>query len=213
MAAPKQFRQAELELAAALTDRDPKLEGRTYSADCPSAEELGRFIAGKHSRPEAILAHLGTCARCAQLLGPRRVRRVTTQRLALAFASIAAIALLGWLVLVRPARVPSGVSIIDLRPLAATRGVDSPAEAAASVLRKNGTTRIVLPIGSEGSYTCEVLEVNRSPLAETAGNTSLEDDKVALDLPIDLGKLKSGRYILMLQRDGTERTYYNLDLK
>src|ERR1043165_6082418 len=122
MAAQKQFRQAELELAAALSDSERKHGPFGYSPDCPSAEELRRFVAGKSLRPDAILAHLGTCVRCAQLLGSLRIRSVRVQRLALAFASVIAIVLLAWLIVVRPARVPSGMAIIDLRPPAAPRG-------------------------------------------------------------------------------------------
>jgi hypothetical protein len=132
----------------------------------------------------------------------------------LALASIAAIVLLGWLVLVRPARVPRGAAIIDLRPLAATRGADLPAETPATVLRRNGATRILLPIGSEGSYTGEVLlTAGGRPLAEGVGETSIEDHNVVLNLSINLGKLKTGQYVLALRRNGAEWAYYHFELK
>ena len=104
MASSKQFREPELELAEALTDADRKRGLLRHSPDCSSDKELRLFVAGRSSRPDAILAHLGDCPRCVQLLPRLRARAVRIKQASLALAGIAIIVVAAWLMLILPAR-------------------------------------------------------------------------------------------------------------
>jgi len=214
MASSKQFREPELELAEALTDADRKRGLLRHSPDCSSDKELRLFVAGRSSRPDAILAHLGDCPRCVQLLPRLRARAVRIKQASLALAGIAIIVVAAWLMLIRPAPVPAGIATIDLRGTGLTRGPEASTSEILHVRRTNGTMRIVLPIGSEGDYDCEI----RSPLegaavASSSGQASVEDHIVILNLPINLGQLAPGRYSLALRRNGSGWTSYRLELK
>lgn len=214
MPARKDFRQAEFELAEALNDADQKNGLLSRPPDCPSDEELRQFVAGKSSRPDALLVHLGDCPRCSQLLPSLHARSARISRLSLTLAATAVIVLAGWLILIRPSPVPSGVATIDLREMSPTRGSESSATTLITAVRRNGTVRILLPIGSEGRYDGDVLEEpGDRPVAQDSGEASVEDHAVVLNLSINLGKLNRGRYSLGLRHNRGEWAYYPVELK
>jgi hypothetical protein len=214
MPAEKHFRQPELELAEALTDADRKNGLLSRSADCPSERELRKFVAGKSSLPDAVLAHLGDCPRCSQLLSALRVQTVRTRRISLALAATAVVVLAAWLTFVRSSPVPSGVATIDLREVSPTRGSESTARRLVTAVRRNGTVRILLPIGSEGRYECEIQSQSGGrPVISSSGEASLQDHDIVLNLPLNLAQLRSGRYFLGLRRNGSDWFYYSLQLE
>jgi hypothetical protein len=213
MPAQKDFRQAELELAQSLTDSDHRKGLVRSEPDCPSTKELRQFVTGKSRQPDVVLAHLGSCMHCFQLLSSLRIRAVRTKRITLALAvSAAALLIAGGLLLLPPSEFPKGIATIDLRFAAPTRGVENSTSVTAR--RTNGTLRVLLPVGSEGTYECQIqTDPEGRALASGFGQGVIETPNVVLALPMNLAHLSSGRYRLALRRSGSEWVYYPLALK
>lgn len=213
MPAQKDFRQAEAELAQALTDSDRKQGLVRSTPDCPSTKELRHFVTGKSRQRDVVLAHLGSCTHCSQLLSSLRIRALRTRRITLTLAATgAALLIAAGFLLIRPSEVPKGIATIDLRFAAATRGVENSKSVTAR--RTNGKLRILLPIGSEGTYECLIqADTEGRPLASGVGQSVIETPNVVLELPMNLAHLPSGRYRLALRRSGSEWVYYPLALK
>ena len=214
MPARKDFRQAEFELAEALADADRKNGLQVRSPDCPSPQELRRFVGGRSKQPDVVLAHLGNCSRCSQLLNSLRIHRLRSRRISLALVATAVLLAFGWLGLVRLLPLPAGVATIDLRFASPTRGGHNSATNVISARRSNGSVRVLLPIGSEGTYECEIQqEPGRPPIVVSSGQASVEKHDVVLDLPVNLAQVSSGKYTLAIRRSGSEWIYYLLELK
>jgi hypothetical protein len=120
-----------------------------------------------------------------------------------------------WARLDRSSSISSAVATVDLRLSSPTRGIENNNGAdAVTVRRKAGRLRIILPIGSEGKYECEIFHTGQSvPLLRTSGEALLENHDVVLNMPVQLGSLTRGRYSLALRRDGSEWVYYPLVLE
>jgi hypothetical protein len=212
MPTQKQFREAELQLAEALTDADRKNGLITHSRDCLSAQQLRLFAAGKSSQSDAILVHLGDCPNCSRLLGGLRERTTRIRRLFLALATAAVVLVAVLLISIRPSHLPIGIATIDLRLASPTRGAGN-AEGVVHAARSNGTVRILLPIGSEGKYESEIQsKPGDRPILSSSGQALLQNHEIVLDLPINLAQVPPGRYSLALRRNGSEWIYYSLYL-
>jgi hypothetical protein len=210
-------RVAEQELMEALSSVARK-EGRVQKVgDCPTAADLRRFAAGKcnQAQRDQMLAHLGTCNRCITLLREIRVRGILIRRTSLVLAVAAVLAVAVWARLDRPSSISKAVATVDLRLASPTRGIENDNGAdAVSAPRKAGWLRIILPIGSEGKYECQLLRTGQSVrLLRTSGEAVLENHDVVLNLPLELGSLTPGRYSLALRREGSEWIYYPLILE
>lgn len=213
MTAQREFRRAESELAEALTGADRKKGLASPSRDCPSPQELRRFLTGKSTQSDAILAHLGDCPRCARLLGDLRPGPVRVRKIAFALAAMAVVFIVGWLILARPAPIPTGLATIDLRSASPTRGGDNPTTDLVRAQRSNGTVRLLMPIGSEGEYDCEIQSrPGGRVIVKSSGEASVHNQDVVLDLPLNLGQIPSGKYSLALRRIGSDWIYYPLQL-
>lgn len=217
MAPLKPYRAAERELMEALSDVVRKDGAPQQLGECPSVAELRRFVAGKSTpaQRDELLAHLGSCDRCISLLRQIRERRVTSKRVSLVLAAAAILAIAVWATLERSSSVSRGVTTVDLRLISPTRGIDNNNRADAVMARhKAERLRIVLPIGGEGKYECQILRPGRTgPLLRTSGDALLENHDVVLNLPVELGRLTPGRYSLALRREGSEWVYYPLILE
>ena len=212
MPAQRDLRQVELQLAEALTDADGKNGLIRRSPDCPLPKELADFVEGRSRRPETVLEHIGECPYCSQVLGRLRVRAARTKRIILAFAATAIVIVGAWLILLRPSKIPAGVATIDLRAAAPTRGLEG--STPINAVRSNGTVRILLPIGSEGAYDCQIQpEWGGRLLLTASGQAAVRDHEVVLDLPVNLAQMPPGRYRLGLLRSRSDWTYYRLELK
>jgi hypothetical protein len=213
MPTQKQFREAELQLAEALTDADRKNGLINHSRDCLSAEQLRQLAAGKSSQSDAILVHLGDCLTCTQLLSRLRGRTARIRRLSLALATAIVVLVAVLLISIRPSHLPIGIATIDLRLASPTRGAGN-AEGVVHAARSNGTVRILLPIGSEGKYESEIQsKPGGRSIVSSSGQASLQNREIILDLPINLAQVPSGSYYLALRRNSSEWIYYSLDLK
>ena len=213
----RQYRVAEQELMEALSSVTRK-DGRVHRlGDCPTVADLRSFVAGRCTRAqrEELLAHIDSCDKCITLLRQMRERVILIRRTSLVLAIAAVLAVAVWVTLERSSSTSSVVATIDLRFVSPTRGIDNknPADAV-TAQHQAGRLRIILPIGSEGKYECQILRAPQSaPLLRAPGEASLENHEVVLNLPVELGKLMPGRYSLALRREGSEWVYYPLIVK
>jgi hypothetical protein len=213
----RQYRVAEQELMGALSSVMRK-DGRVQRlGDCPTAADLRRFTSGKcnQAQRDQMLAHLGVCDRCITVLRQMRERGILIRRTSLVLAVAAVLAVAVWVTLERFSSTSSAVATVDLRQASPTRGIENNNGAAAVTARRNaGRLRIILPIGGEGKYECQILRPGRSvPLLRRSGEALLENHDVVLNLPVELGNLTPGRYSLALRREGSEWVYYPLVLE
>ena len=213
----RQYRVAEQELMEALSSVTQK-DGQVHRlGDCPIVADLRWFVAGRctQAQREEVLAHVDSCDKCMTLLRQMRERVILIRRTSLVLAIAAVLAVAVWVTLERSSSTSSTVATIDLRLVSPTRGIDNknPADAVAAQ-HQAGRLRIILPIGSEGKYECQILRAPQSaPLLRAPGEASLENHEVVLNLSVELGKLMPGRYSLALRREGSEWVYYPLILK
>lgn len=213
----RSYRVAEQELMEALSSVTRK-EGRVQKVgDCPTAADLRRFATGKcnQSQRDQMLAHLGTCDRCITLLREVRERVMLIRRTSLVLAIAAVLAVAVWARLDRSSSISSAVATVDLRLVSPTRGVENnPGADAVTTRQKAGRLRIILPIGSEGKYECQILRTGQTvPLLRASGEALLENHDVVLNLPVELGSLTPGRYFLALRRESSEWAHYPLNLE
>jgi hypothetical protein len=180
---------------------------------CPTTADLRRFAAGKckQAQRDEILAHLSSCDRCFTAMTELRERRVFIRRASLVLAIAAVLAIAVWAMQPRSSPASGVVAIVDLRLASPTRGGENDGTASPTAPRKANRLRIILPIGSEGKYDCQILRWEQSaPLLRTSGEALLENHDVVLNLPVKVGNLKPGRYSLALRRETSEWIYYKL---
>lgn len=209
----RSWEQAERELAHALThasdDRDP-LAG---THPCLTTGELRQFVAGKFAnspRADEILAHLGECDRCGDRLSKLRVQHSVVRRLFLV-AAAATVLIILWVSFAHSPSIPATVSTIDLRAISPTRGADTEVQAA-KARRTTGNLQILLAIGSEGEYECEIRNRDGQILRHTSGTAISSSKGVVLNLPISLGSLSRGHYQIRLRHPLEDWIDYGLDL-
>jgi hypothetical protein len=212
----KQYRIAERELIEALSSVTGK-DGPVHKlGDCPTAADLRRFAAGKckQVQRDETLAHLSSCDRCINVMTEVRERRVLIRRASLVLAVAAVLAVAVWAMLGRSSSDSTAVATVDLRLISPTRGIDNNGAVAITAQRKAGHLRIILPIGGEGKYECQILRPEqRVPMLLTSGEAQLENHDVILYVPAELGKLKAGQYSLALRRESSEWVYYKFTLE
>ena len=212
MPAQRDLRQVERQLAEALTDAGDKNGLIRRSPGCPSPKELRDFVKGRSKQPETVLEHIGGCPYCSQSLEKLRVRAARATGIIFAFAATAIVIVGAWLILLRPSKMPVGVATIDLRAAAPTRGLEG--STPVNAVRSNGAVRVLLPIGSEGAYECQIQpEWGGRPVLTASGQAAVRDHEVVLDLPVNLAQLPPGRYRLGLLRSRSDWTNYRLELK
>jgi hypothetical protein len=215
----RQYRGTEQELMQALSSVTRKEWPVQKRGICPAVPDLRRFATGKCNpvQRDQLLAHLGTCDRCIGVLRKMRERSILIRRasLVLTVAAAAVLAVALWATLNRSLSSSSVIATVDLRLVSRTRGVENNNSAAAVPAGRNaGRLRIILPIGSEGKYECQILHAPQSvSLLRASGEAHLENHDVVLDLPVKLGKLAPGRYLLALRRESSEWVYYKLFLE
>src|ERR1700687_2752310 len=155
----RQYRAAEQELMEALSSVTPK-DGPVHKlGDCPTVDDLRRFATGKcnQAQRDEMLAHLGACDRCMTLLRQMRGRGILIRRTSLVLAVAAVLAVAVWARLYRSSSISNAVATVDLRLASPTRGIENNNGADAVMApRKAGRLRIILPIGSEGKYECQI---------------------------------------------------------
>jgi len=213
----RQYRGPEQELMQALSSVTRK-EGRVQKlGDCPTVADLRQFAMGKcnQAQRDKILAHMGACDRCITLIREMRERGVLIRRVSLVLAVAAVLAVAVLATLNRSSSASSTVATVDLRLASPTRGVENNDGAAAvTAPRQAGRLRIILPIGGEGKYECQILRPeDTGPPLRSSGEAILENHDVVLNLPVELGSLRTGRYSLALRREGSEWVYYPLTLE
>lgn len=209
----RRLEPGERELAYALTHAKDN-ESRAGTHSCLTKSELRQFVAGKFAntpRANEILAHIGECDSCSDRLSQVRVQRPLVRRLSLAAAVAAALVIL-WFSFGRSPSIPATISTIDLRTISATRGLDAELQAA-KARRTTGNLQILLAIGSEGEYECEIRNRDGQILRHTSGTAISSNKGVVLSLPISLGALSSGRYQISLRHPGEDWVNYAFDLQ
>jgi hypothetical protein len=212
----RQTGRAEAELAQALSAADRRDDVARNDRQCPSGAVLRRFVAGKcrDDQIDVLLAHVGTCERCIQVLSKIRIRRQIIRRAYVSLAAAACLLILIWFSLARRSSTPAGIATADLRSISPTRGTTHQSEVAAELGRNADGLRVILPIGSEGKYEyqLQVTPENR-PVARGSGETSLDNHDVVLNLPIKFSELSARRYLLALRRNDSEWVYYPLTVR
>jgi hypothetical protein len=209
----RQHRVAEQELMEAVSSVSPKNGTGNKPGDCPTMADLRRFATGKCSQAQRheMLAHLGSCEWCITRMREMRERRVLIRRASIVLAVAAVLAVAVWAKLYRSSAPSSVVATVDLRVASPTRGIDNDDNAAATARRNASRLRIILPIGSEGKYECQILGKGQNePLLRASGEALLENQDVVLNVPLKPGRLTAGRYSLVLRREGSEWVYYKL---
>jgi len=213
----RQYRVAEQELMEALSSVMRK-DGPVHKlGDCPTVADLRRFAKGKcnQAQRDEMLAHLGQCERCITLLREMRERGILIRRASLVLAVAAVLAVAVWARLDRSSSISNAVATVDLRLASPTRGIENNTGAAAvTARRKAGRLRVILPIGSEGKYECQIHRTGQTvPLMRSSGEALLVNHDVILIVPVELGSLTTGHYSLALRRAGSEWVYYPLILE
>jgi hypothetical protein len=209
----KQYRVAERELTEAVSSVARKNGPGNQIGACPTVLDLRRFATGdcNQVQREELLNHLSSCNRCITLMRRMRERRVLTRRASLVLAVAAVLAVALWAKLDRSSPASSVVAMIDLRLASPTRGIDNEHSAAATARRNASRLRIILPIGSEGKYECQILGKGQNePLLRASGEALLENQDVVLNVSLKPRRLTLGRYSLALRREGSEWVYYKL---
>lgn len=210
----RRWESAERELASALTHGYDDRESLVATRPCLTTGELRRFVSGEFAntpRADEILAHIGDCDRCGDVFSKLRVQHSVVQRLSLA-AAVAAVLLVLWLSFAHSPSIPATISTIDLRTVSPTRGANTEMQAA-KARRTSGALQILLAIGSEGEYECEIRNRAGAILRRTSGTAVSSNKGVALNLPVSLGVLSPGRYQISLRRPGEDWVNYEFDLK
>jgi hypothetical protein len=186
-------------------------------SDCPTVADLRRFATGKcnQKQRDEIVAHLGSCDRCITVMRQLRGRDILIRRASLVLAVAVVLALALWVGLQRYSSSSSAVATVDLRVVSRTRGIDSNNGGdAVSAQHRAARLRIILPIGSEGKYDCQILGPGHTrPLLLASGEALLENHDVVLTLPVKLNGLMPGPYSLALRRESSEWVYYKLAVK
>jgi hypothetical protein len=228
MATLRQDGEAERELMQAERAVLEEQAKRGPVGDCPSAAVLQRFAAGREDREEIheeILAHLAACSRCVQFMAELRRQKVTrsgarrayTVRSALALAAgiIVAVSIWVWSRKHHEFQVSNQVATIDLRQMSPTRGGSpNPPVTAVKVPRQAGQLRLILPVGSEGTYEAGLFRrvAQGAPLLRDSGHTNLEDHDVVLVLKLRLAGLDPGRYWLGLRQGNSDWAFFPLSV-
>ena len=205
---------AERELADALTHASNDRESLAGTRPCITTGELRQFAAGKFAnspRADEILAHLGECARCGDRLSKLPVQHSVVRRLSLV-AAVAAVFVILWLSFAHSPSIPTTISTIDLRAISPTRGADTESQAA-KARRTSGNLQILLAIGSEGEYECEIRNRAGAILRRTSGTAVSSNKGVVLNLPISLGAFSRGHYQIRLRHLTEDWVNYGLDLE
>lgn len=208
--------RAEEELANALADLSRKSSPTKIPGPCPTEASLRRFAAGRYADAaarESLLSHLGSCERCTALLQKIRIQSTFVRRIAVSLSAAAILVFAIWLVVEHtPATQP--IVTVDLRGMAPTRGPGTRETPAVQVNRAARSLRIIMPIGSEGPYECEIRWGTEGQVfARSSGHASIEDHAVVLTLETPLRNLAPGRYSLALRRSGSDWVEYLLNLK
>jgi hypothetical protein len=213
------FDPSERELLDALAHTIEEETGRPDVTGCPREPELRRLAKGACNNPSRrteMLAHLADCNHCIQTMKRIRQRRVLRQRAAV-LASVLIVSMSAWICgQHRPGANRNGVATIDLRVVSLTRGDENNVtRESARVRRQASQLRVILPLGSDGTYEAEILpDASRVPtLAHASGSTKVEDHTVVLSLPFDLSAVRSGNYSLALRRSGGDWEYYALTVE
>ena len=205
---------AERELADALRYASGDPEAFAGTRPCLTPGELRQFVAGKFAnspRADEILAHIGECDRCGDVLSKLRVQHSVVRRLSLVGAAAAVLVIL-WVSFAHSPSIPATVSTIDLRAISPTRGAATEVEAA-KARRTSGNLQILLAIGSEGEYECEIRNRDGQILRHTSGTAISSNKGVVLNLPISLGSLSRGHYQIRLRHPMEDWIDYGLDLE
>lgn len=210
---PRSLEPAEHELAYALTHSYETRESIGGTRPCLTSGELRQFVAGKFAnspRADEILAHIAECDRCGDVLSGLRGRHSVVRRLSLVAAAATVLVVL-WLSFAHSPSIPATISTIDLRTTSPTRGADTES-LGAKAQRTSGTLQILLAIGSEGDYECEIRDRTGAILRRTSGTAVSTNKGVVLNLPISLGSLAPGRYQISLRHPGEDWVNYAFDL-
>jgi hypothetical protein len=219
MAMLKRYRRAEEELLNALSDTVRREPDESPLGACPSRRVLRRFVTGRfwsQTERDALLTHLAGCNRCIRVMAGMRQRRVLLQRVLVGCSVLfVAAGLWIWANQHRSLETGTGVVTLDLRVAAPTRGQELPSPLRIKMPTNTGRLRIILPVGSEGSYDAQVLDADMKgpPVARSSGNTQIEEEGVVLNLAVKLSTLRPGNYSLALRRDHREWEYYGLTLE
>jgi hypothetical protein len=73
---------------------------------------------------------------------------------------------------------------------------------------------LVLPIGSEGYYECEIHPTGKgSALLKASGEAVLKNQDVVLNVNFNSKSLRPGKYTIALRRSGSEWVYYSAEFK
>ena len=198
-------------------------------AGCPSDAVLQRFAAGREGREQVrkeILAHLSACSRCVQFMGELRRQKGTdsanrrvyirSSALALAAVIIVAVSIWIWNRTHPEIQVSNQVAIVDLRQMSPTRGSESgPAVTAAKIPRQANELRLILPVGSEGTYEAGLFRqaAQETPLQHDSGQINIEDHNSVLVLKLRFPGLEAGRYWLGLRQGDSEWTFFPLSVE
>lgn len=213
----RQYRVAEQELMEALSSVTRKEGSASKRGACPAVDDLRQFVAGKYNpaQRDEMLAHLGSCDRCITRMRHMRERNILIRTTSLVLAVAAVLAVTVWATLDRASSASTAVATVDLRLASPTRGIENNDGAAAvTAPRKAGRLRIILPIGGEGKYECQILRQEQSvPTLFSSGEAHLENHDVVLNLLVNLGKLPPGRYLLALRRESSNWVDYKLILE
>jgi len=215
----RQYEPAERELLEALAHTIEEEPGSADISKCPSPAELRQLAKGACNSPARraeLLVHLADCNHCIQILKRIREGRVFRQR-AMVIAILVVVAATIWTWSQRRSGENRDVvATIDLRLVTPTRGDEKPGTLQpAKVRRHTAQLRVMLPLGSDGTYEVGILPggSNQPLLARASGSTQIEDHTVVLHLPVDLSTVTPGNYSLALKKSGGEWEYYSLTVE
>ena len=190
-------------------------------AGCPGFDVLKRIAS--HEMPlaeaEKWLDHLTSCSPCygdfSQFQAAYQSRRTRTL-LAIAASILIVVCLAGWALFLRHNEpLVAQTAIVDLRNRSIPRGTEpNPAEPPLEINHAATHWNIYLPLGSsDGQYEIRIVTLSGEILFTAGGTAKLANQITSLQIPASLSSLRPGRYVLQIQRTGSEWSSYPLLLR
>src|SRR5258708_1033105 len=190
-------------------------------AGCPASDVLKRIASHEMPLPEAEkwLDHLTSCSPCyhdfSHFQAAYRRRRAGTL-LAIAASILIATGIAGWVFLQNHNQsLVAHTPWLDLRNRSIPRGTEpNPAEPPLEINHAATHWNIYLPLGSsDGQYEIRIVTLSGEILFTAGGTAKLANQITSLQIPASLSSLRPGRYVLQIQRTGSEWSSYPLLLR
>jgi hypothetical protein len=188
---------------------------------CPNRDVLKGLASRKLSLAEAEpwMDHLGKCSPC--FLDYTDFRRVEKRRRKVTYLGIAAVVIVACVVLWawrsrQQAVITAHNHIVaDMRNRLMLRGEEGQGKGPLVFQRGFDDVSFYLPEGSRaGTYEVAIFhEEPKEPLASATGTATIENGMTAMNVTLDLSRIRPGYYFVGIRLPETDWSYYPLIVK